>query len=438
MKKDSFAKKLAGYIAMSSAFLAAAKESDAQIIYTDVNPDFHSQNGYFNLDLNNDGIVDFKISATLDFSSSYYSSSSAFSFYTLKFSVKSLGNNKIVIDTLQFPKAMYQQEIISSNNQWGINETLFLSTRASFYWNGNGGAGSGTWGNWNTQSEKYLGLNLKVATTNYYGWARIIVDEGFTKFLTLKDYAYNNIPEQPINSGEVDCNNSTNITATPSNEVCEGENILISTVPAIPDSVEWFNGSTLVSTNQSFNATVSGNYHVVLHYLSCTDTSASISLIFNPSPSVPIITQQNDTLFTTDIAGYNYQWFFGTYPIPNSDNYFLVPQWLGSYQVTIANQYGCAASSAQLIFNLLNTISISSISENLIFTTDQHQLNLIYLPTQLTGGEIKIFDLNGKLLIEQKLMNSSEQIPLTNFSSGIYFFEIRKDEIVVRKKFFVN
>ena len=54
MKVHTFKEKLAQYITMSAAFLAAnAEKADAQIMYTDVNPDIVIQNGFFNLDLNN-------------------------------------------------------------------------------------------------------------------------------------------------------------------------------------------------------------------------------------------------------------------------------------------------------------------------------------------------------------------------------------------------
>ncbi len=420
MKKDSFAKKLAGYIAMSSAFLAAAKESEAQIIYTDINPDFYDSNGYFSLDLNNDGVVDFQFNALTNIFT-YSTSYSYWEVHSHEFLIECIGSNKVVIDSVPLPKALIQSDNISVNNDWGSNQVLYKY--------------SGFVGNWDNSTEKFAGLKLKIGTTNYYGWVRVIVDGAYLK---IKDYAFNNFPEHSIQAGQVDCNNSTNIIATPSNIGCEGQHITLQLSSGNFNSVTWYKGTAVISYNQSVWAIVSGDYYAIIHHFTCVDTTESVNLIFNPSPAIPIITQQNDSLFTTNISGYSYQWFFGTYPIPNSDNYFLVPQWLGSYHVTATNQYGCSASSGQYYLYPLNSNSIASISENLIFTNDQNQLNLIFLPDKLTGGEIKIFDLNGKLLIEKKQISSTEQIPLNNFSSGIYFFEIRKNELVVRRKFFVN
>src|ERR1043166_5658877 len=59
--KSTLAKKLAAYSGLASAILIAAKSSDAQIIYTDLNPDATTVLGdTYLLDLNNDGINDFR------------------------------------------------------------------------------------------------------------------------------------------------------------------------------------------------------------------------------------------------------------------------------------------------------------------------------------------------------------------------------------------
>ena len=59
---ESLKKKIAGYSAMAVAVLARSNAADAQVIYTDINPDHEMQGWHSNyfLDLNNDGIDDFK------------------------------------------------------------------------------------------------------------------------------------------------------------------------------------------------------------------------------------------------------------------------------------------------------------------------------------------------------------------------------------------
>src|SRR5947207_6635664 len=58
---SSLKKKMAGYSAMVGAVLAANHHVDAQVVYHDIVPDtfVRNANPIYDLDMNNDGIVDF-------------------------------------------------------------------------------------------------------------------------------------------------------------------------------------------------------------------------------------------------------------------------------------------------------------------------------------------------------------------------------------------
>jgi hypothetical protein len=58
-----------------------------------------------------------------------------------------------------------------------------------------------TTGNWIGQNDKYLALKLIVGTNTYYGWARLDVVATSSSF-TVKDYAYNSIPNACLQSGQ--------------------------------------------------------------------------------------------------------------------------------------------------------------------------------------------------------------------------------------------
>ena len=68
MKKErsTLSKKITGYSSLAASLLTVSNLVNAQIVYTDVNPD-NSQAGNgaeYDLDLNNDATVDFKITIT--------------------------------------------------------------------------------------------------------------------------------------------------------------------------------------------------------------------------------------------------------------------------------------------------------------------------------------------------------------------------------------
>jgi hypothetical protein len=59
-----------------------------------------------------------------------------------------------------------------------------------------------TYGNWPAVSNKFIGLKILVSGSTYYGWARLDVATQGTAF-TIKDYAYMNVPDQPITAGTI-------------------------------------------------------------------------------------------------------------------------------------------------------------------------------------------------------------------------------------------
>src|SRR5437870_112855 len=73
-KSKTLSEKLKSYSLFATAILAPGAATDAQVIYTDVDPDLYYQlfNGHYELDLNNDGVNDFTISGlTLGWGYSY-------------------------------------------------------------------------------------------------------------------------------------------------------------------------------------------------------------------------------------------------------------------------------------------------------------------------------------------------------------------------------
>ena len=58
----------------------------------------------------------------------------------------------------------------------------------------------------------FLGLRFDSAGTTFYGWARLSIPSNGTSF-TLKDYAYNRVPDEGILAGDVG-SITTGITST--------------------------------------------------------------------------------------------------------------------------------------------------------------------------------------------------------------------------------
>jgi len=178
-----------------SAMLFSAS-ANAQIIYTDVNPDvsINTNGGVYALDLNNDGITDFNITYA----------TTMFAGQTNKFiRITPLGANKVGNDlSYPYPSALLPNTLIDASSfSWLSTANQSLISRIWFQV-----PRTGAWiwqnrGNWNGASNKYVPLQLSHNSQKFYGWARLDAATNAVSF-TVKDYAYNSIPNQPILAGQ--------------------------------------------------------------------------------------------------------------------------------------------------------------------------------------------------------------------------------------------
>jgi Secretion system C-terminal sorting domain len=146
----------------------------AQIIYTDIVPDY-TPNVQYHLDLNNDTIDDFVFMAGVNVINCY-----------------ALNNNSYA-GQFASGKNLAWAKMASDSICPGL-QTWFDSSKLGTL------AVDTTIGYWIAQSDKYIALQLVVGTNAYYGWARLDVFGNSNSF-TIKDYAYNNSPNNCITAG---------------------------------------------------------------------------------------------------------------------------------------------------------------------------------------------------------------------------------------------
>lgn len=253
MKKQISNKLYAFIIAMM--FISV---TNAQIIYTDVNPDSTVTRttlgtNTYSLDINNDGIVDFNINALRTFGCG-----GMFHLYS-KVSVKTLGSNQIAIkDTIgsgyDNPALALNLNDIEQYQIWdttGSANGILLSNAVCYK------------GVWSPATDKYLGIKLISGGNAYYGWIRLQVSmaSSIPSFI-LKDYAYNSIPNQPIHAGETSCTTSTvSLAASGPLSFCNGDSVVF-TVNGTGYLYQWKKNNINISgaTNKTYTAKTAGVY----------------------------------------------------------------------------------------------------------------------------------------------------------------------------------
>lgn len=197
-KTYTLTKKITAYSSLAVSLLTISNLANGQIVYTDLNPDVAgSGNGaHYDLDLNNDGTVDFKINLSTNGGQG------------IKLVADPLGNNAIA-GTYNTTGAPYQYPSALDLNDI-IGETLIWNEGAAQTMCSDGYGFQNPYGHWFGATDNYMGLLLKIGSGTHYGWMRMdVANDG--KSFTVKDYAFES------NSGTSIAAGAGNVGITPVN-----------------------------------------------------------------------------------------------------------------------------------------------------------------------------------------------------------------------------
>ena len=165
--------------------------NELDIVYKDIEPDFMSKNigDFYDLDLNNDGTIDFFISSFI---------SSDYEWLVIEAPDLNSSNGCISIEPwydVALPLSI-GTEITNPNNQGFYSNGAYIATGYCFL------AQESCDYDWKDKNDKYLGLRFLVNGQTHYGWARLDVTSASN--WVIKDYAYNATPNLPILAGQKD------------------------------------------------------------------------------------------------------------------------------------------------------------------------------------------------------------------------------------------
>jgi hypothetical protein len=144
-------------------------------------------------------------------------------------------------------------------------------------------------------------------------------------------------------------------TITPSGPTtfCSGGSVTLTSSSASGN--QWYEGLTLLAgeTNQTYLATTSGDYNVVVTALGCSSAaSASTTVTVNPTPATPTITPDGPTTFctggsvtlTSSSASGN-QWYEGLTLLAGETNQTYLATTSGDYNVVVT-ALGCSSAAS--------------------------------------------------------------------------------------------
>lgn len=224
MKNNTHKNRLKAYSALAGSIVLMGSQADAQIIYTDINPDSTTiiPGNFYNLDLDNDGTFDFSFNLNFGSTSSYTSQ---------QVGVTPAGSNAIAGDTVGayiYPFAFNSGDTVKSTLQFNVGSNQSMG---SYF-----GAGY-SYGNWLGVTDKYIGLQFYIGTQIHYGWARLDVDSTASQF-TIKDYAYNGTPNAFIFAGETGVGITENALSSVTSIFSSNKNVIIRFLNELPINTE--------------------------------------------------------------------------------------------------------------------------------------------------------------------------------------------------------
>ena len=171
--------------------------------------------------------------------------------------------------------------------------------------------------------------------------------------------------------------------------------------------------------------TSGGIYTQVIPNAAGCDSTITLDLTLNYSPSTPIVTIQNEVnLSTSNNTGVTYQWISCTdlTPIAGQTNSSFNPTTNGLFAVVVTN--GCGSDTSECAS--VSTIGFNDLSNNEIKLYPNPNDGQFYLeiPEQLTNQQIEIFDLNGRLVFKQELNATLNLIQTEKLARGSYYLKI--------------
>jgi len=166
---------------------------NAQIIYTDINPDTVLDGSstppiftaYYYLNLDNDITEDFRMGHCE-------------AKFPTAANITPISTGEILYDnsitTRNYALALNYGATIDNNSSTWINTISYLGYDHALQ-------GVNLEGNWVGVSDKYLGLRINLNGQWHYGWAKCDLDAQIGTY-TIKEYAYNATPNQGITAGD--------------------------------------------------------------------------------------------------------------------------------------------------------------------------------------------------------------------------------------------
>jgi hypothetical protein len=195
MKKE-LQNKLTKYASAAAAVVAGVAGANAQVVYTDVDPDYSADD-----DNNNGGFtavgLDMDLDMTNDFIIACRDTTDAADGVRYRYTLLAPANSSNAVagetpSSFDYALALDAGTMIDNTLNWiAATNTMAYNVDSANPYNEN----------WNGVTDKYAGVRFVTGGNTYYGWARFDV-QAIGDVWTIKDYAYESTADAGIEAGD--------------------------------------------------------------------------------------------------------------------------------------------------------------------------------------------------------------------------------------------
>lgn len=216
------------------------------------------------------------------------------------------------------------------------------------------------------------------------------------------------------------------ITFVPNDSVCAGDTVLLTATGAGTNSIQWFDGSTLLINENasSYAASQSGNYSVQLtNQYGCVSSSATQSVTVVPLPTTPTFLPSGN-LLTCFLTGFNLQWYLNGSPIPGATGTTYTITQTGNYSVVATNSFGCQSSSISIPVTYVGVDEFDALNHVSVYPNPASDIVTIDNTAGLINYNYYITDNIGKVVMAGVIKDQKTNLDIQVLESGLYFITL--------------
>ena len=227
-----------------------------------------------------------------------------------------------------------------------------------------------------------------------------------------------------------------------SGSICSGQSMQLACCPGSggtpPYSYSWTPPIGLSSSticNPTASPALSIVYTAIITDANGCTATTTLTIIVNPTPPTPVITQNVDTLFSNTWGDF-FVWYLNSVQIgpPPSGSYYVttVP---GNYTVVAWTVEGCSSGpSSSYPYFPTNTLENIFQSEFSVHPNPASSQILVNVPAELKNSALVIYNILGNVVLKNNLYDNRNIIDISALHEGIYFASAEKNgrKIMVR------